>query len=72
MIFEKEDKYLENEKRLKNEDHSLRNLEEELLNLEQKLKEKNQENNLMDFKLREMVRSNYDEPSYLKPHSGIH
>ena len=58
MIFEKEDKFLENEQKLKNEDQQLRDLEQELLNLETKLKEKNQENNLLDFKLRDMARNN--------------
>lgn len=72
MIFEKEDKFLENEQKLKNEDQQLQDLEVELLNLEQKLKEKNQENNLLDFKLRDMARSNDEGPGYLKPHPGIH
>lgn len=72
MIFEKEDKFLENEQKLKNEDQQLRDLEQELLNLESRLKEKNQENNLLDFKLREMARNNDEQPGFLKPHSGIH
>jgi hypothetical protein len=40
------------------------------MQLEIKLKEKNQENNLLDFKLRNFVRNK--EHSYLKPYSGIH
>lgn len=40
------------------------------MQLELKLKEKNQENNLLDFKLRNFVRN--QDQSYLKPHSGIH
>ena len=71
MVFEKDDQFLENEKKLKNEDLALRNLEEELLMIEQRLKEKNQENNLVDFKLRQVVRNN-QEIGFLKPHSGIH
>ena len=71
MVFEKDDQFVENQKKLKNEDLALRNLEEELLRIEQRLKEKNQENNLVDFKLRQVVRNN-QEIGFLKPHSGIH
>ena len=56
MIYEKEDKYLENEAKLKAEDEQIANMEAELLEVEMKLKEKNQENNLLDFKLRDHVR----------------
>ena len=70
MIYEKEEKYLENEQKLKDEDQYLTNLEQEVMQLEIKLKEKNQENNLLDFKLRNFVRNK--EHSYLKPYSGIH
>ena len=37
-----------------------------------KLKERGQESNLMDFKLREIVRKNDIDNGFLKPHSGIH
>jgi hypothetical protein len=40
--------------------------------MEMKLKEKTQESNLLDFKLRTMVRNNDLENGFLKPHSGIH
>ena len=72
MIFEKEDKFLENEQKLKQEDQQLQIQEQELLALEARLKEKNQENNLLDFKLREVARNNDSQAGYLKPHSGIH
>ena len=40
------------------------------MSYESKLKEKNQINNLLDFKLREIARNgNYE--TYLKPHLGI-
>jgi hypothetical protein len=35
-----------------------------------KFREKNQENNLLDFKLRNFIRN--QDSSYLKPNSGIH
>lgn len=35
------------------------------------MKEKNQESNLIDFKLREMARNNDMDAGFLKPHSGI-
>lgn len=72
MIFEKEDKYLGNEEKLKQEDRELTDLEQEVKQLEMKLKEKSQESNLMDFKLREIVRKNDIDMGFLKPHSGIH
>ena len=40
--------------------------------MELKLKEKSQESNLLDFKLRDMARNNDTELGFLKPHSGIH
>jgi len=40
--------------------------------MELRLKEKNQESNLLDFKLRDMARHNETEVGFLKPHSGIH
>jgi predicted RNase H-like nuclease (RuvC/YqgF family) len=72
MIFEKEDKYLNNEEKLKNEDKELAELEQEIKNMELKYKEKAQESNLLDFKLRQMVRNNDIDAGFLKPHPGIH
>ena len=72
MIFEKEDKYINNEEKLKAEEKDILNLESELKNMEMKMKEKAQENNLLDFKLRDMARNNDIENGFLKPHSGIH
>jgi hypothetical protein len=40
--------------------------------MEVRIKEKNQESNLLDFKLRDMARHNETEVGFLKPHSGIH
>lgn len=40
--------------------------------MEMKLKERGQESNLMDFKLRDIVRKNDMDQGFLKPHSGIH
>ena len=36
------------------------------------MKEKTQENNLLDFKLRDMARNTEIDNGFLKPHSGIH
>jgi len=72
MIFEKEDKYLETDQKLKEEDQQLLDLEQEVRAMELRLKEKNQESNLLDFKLRDMARHNETEVGFLKPHSGIH
>jgi hypothetical protein len=40
--------------------------------MEMRLKERGQESNMMDFKLREIVRKNDIDSGFLKPHSGIH
>ena len=40
--------------------------------MELRLKEKSQESNLLDFKLRDMARNNETDLGFLKPHSGIH
>ena len=40
--------------------------------MEIKMKEKTQENNLLDFKLRDMARNTEIDNGFLKPHSGIH
>lgn len=40
--------------------------------MEQQIKEKNQENNLLDFKLRDIARINESNAGYIKPHAGIH
>ena len=50
-------------------------MEAELQEIETRLKEKNQENNLLDFKLRQFVRNNEQQSGragYIKPHSGMH
>jgi len=72
MIFEKEDKYIENESALKQDDDEILELEVELRQLENKIKERTQESNLADFKLRDMARSNDIELGFIKPHAGIH
>ena len=72
MIFEKEDKYIENETALKRDDDEILELELELRQFETKMKEKTQESNLADFKLREMARANDMELGFIKPHAGIH
>mmetsp|Transcript_30532 Transcript_30532/g.46806 ORF Transcript_30532/g.46806 Transcript_30532/m.46806 type:complete len:82 (-) Transcript_30532:411-656(-) len=56
MIFEKEDKFLTNEEKLKTEEKNLLTLEEELNAMRVKVKEKAQENNLIDFKIRTLAR----------------
>ena len=36
-----------------------------------RIKEKNQENNLYDYKLREIARNGEAQGEYLKPHAGM-
>jgi len=50
----------------------LQELEIELREVENRVKEKNQESNLIDFKLREMARNNDTELGFIKPHAGLH
>lgn len=71
-IFEKEDKALENENKLKQEEQAILKMEKELREMEAKLKEKKQENNLLDFKLRDMARVNDSEVKFIRPHAGVH
>lgn len=47
-------------------------MENHLINLELKLKEKKQENNLLDYKLREMARINDSENKFIRPNGGLH
>ena len=63
MIYEKEEKYLENEHKLKFEYQELQGLESQLLMMELQIKERNQESNLMDIKLREWGRVSQVETS---------
>ena len=57
LIYEKEERVVENESTLKQEDQQIQDLENEIRVLEQQMKEKQQENNLMDFKLRDLARN---------------
>ena len=72
MIFEKEDRYVANEDKLKDQDTELTDLEQEVKQMELRLKERGQESNLLDFKLRDMARNNDTDLGFIKPHAGIH
>ena len=57
---------------MKQEDLQIQKLEKELREMEARLKEKKQENNLLDFKLRDMARVNDSEVKFIRPNAGVH
>lgn len=57
MIYEKEEKYLENDLKLKEEYQQLEELEKHIHLMETQIKERDKENHLIDMKIKEYARN---------------